>query len=560
MKLLLTPILFLLFTWSAFAQPNCVGADWNCDFLSAATTAEALAVLGGGGGGDTNLFMLKINGVAQGETFTINADLFGINSPNAEFNGNLFTLTGDLLMGDQAGLRLSTATSLTNLSSAGEAEIRFDGTNILASTNGQAFGAVVVLTPNKGLAHGVSAVASGQYSYAGGSQVTASGLASHAEGTDTDATEEYAHAEGDATLASGAASHAEGYSTQATGAQSHAEGSETVASGIASHAEGVQTQAAGESSHAEGTDTHATGDISHAAGHHAYASGLVSWLWNGSSTENKTNSVARSFMVNAPGGIKLDGAVNASRILSSNITVISNISFGVWTFYTNTANNSLFASNQFGIATFNTNGGMTFTGPVTNVGLSITGSGGLSNANWTAPRLITSSSAGGTVRAIAQDDALTSSNALRSITDESGDGTGVFITSSGSTPTNFTFRGTNLFSGQTVATNFIAYVDLSTKTANFTLTATNSIIHSDATGGSLTNTLPAPNSTDAFLVTPNGARCARIFTVMKSDSGGNTVVTVVSGGANINGTAQRTLSSQYQTEKYYSNGSQYFVQ
>jgi hypothetical protein len=153
--------------------------------------------------------------------------------------------------------------------------------------------------------------ASGSQSWTEGNTVVASGGQSHAEGNSTIASGiSGSHAEGASTTASGGASHAEGEGTVASGNASHAEGNGTIASGDESHAEGIITTASGVRSHTEGYGTIAAGLESYASGFEAVNLGDYSFFWSGDSTFTKrTNTVAQSYNIYAPGGINLLGGV-----------------------------------------------------------------------------------------------------------------------------------------------------------------------------------------------------------------------------------------------------------
>ncbi len=88
---------------------------------------------------------------------------------------------------------------------------------------------------------------------------------------------------------------------------------------------------------------------------------------------------------------------------------------------------------------------------------------------------------------------------------------------------------------------------LTTKTAAYTLAATDSVILADATAAAFTVTLP----------TPVGI-VGRQYTIKKVDSSAN-VVTIASASGNIDGAVTKVLSAQWQAARVVSDGSNWFV-
>ena len=87
---------------------------------------------------------------------------------------------------------------------------------------------------------------------------------------------------------------------------------------------------------------------------------------------------------------------------------------------------------------------------------------------------------------------------------------------------------------------------LSTKTANHTATDSDYILLIDATSGNLTVTLPNVSSADS----------GKAYFVKKIDSSSNTVT--ISGDANIDGSASKVLSSQYDKTHIVTNNTQWY--
>jgi len=88
---------------------------------------------------------------------------------------------------------------------------------------------------------------------------------------------------------------------------------------------------------------------------------------------------------------------------------------------------------------------------------------------------------------------------------------------------------------------------LATKTAAYILTAADSVLLADATGGAFTVALPSPSSI-----------AGRQYTIKKIDSSANTV-TIASTAGNIDGATTKVLSSQWQAARVVSDGSNWFV-
>ncbi|GAC1499139.1 MAG: hypothetical protein NVS1B10_01600 [Candidatus Saccharimonadales bacterium] len=88
---------------------------------------------------------------------------------------------------------------------------------------------------------------------------------------------------------------------------------------------------------------------------------------------------------------------------------------------------------------------------------------------------------------------------------------------------------------------------IATKTTTYTVAATDSVILGDATGTAFTITLP----------TAVGI-AGRQYTIKRINSNAN-ILTVASAGGTIDGGTTRTFSSQYQSESYVSDGTNWFV-
>jgi hypothetical protein len=98
------------------------------------------------------------------------------------------------------------------------------------------------------------------------------------------------------------------------------------------------------------------------------------------------------------------------------------------------------------------------------------------------------------------------------------------------------------------AWNSINTTPISTQTASYTLTVSDSIILADATSASLTITLPAASSF-------NGYR----FTVKRIDNSANTVTLGRTGSDLIDGATSYTLDQQYISISVISNGSGWYI-
>ena len=83
--------------------------------------------------------------------------------------------------------------------------------------------------------------------------------------------------------------------------------------------------------------------------------------------------------------------------------------------------------------------------------------------------------------------------------------------------------------------------------ADTTLTVSDYIILADATGGNITVTLPDADAVNS----------GKAYIVKKIDSSSNTVT--ISGNVNIDGSATKVLSSQYDNTEIMSNQTQWFV-
>jgi len=90
-------------------------------------------------------------------------------------------------------------------------------------------------------------------------------------------------------------------------------------------------------------------------------------------------------------------------------------------------------------------------------------------------------------------------------------------------------------------------VTLATKTAAYTLTATDSVILADATSAAFTVTLPSA-----------AGIAGRQYTIKKVDSSAN-AVTIASAAGNIDGAATKILSAQWQAVRVVSDGGNWFV-
>ena len=87
-----------------------------------------------------------------------------------------------------------------------------------------------------------------------------------------------------------------------------------------------------------------------------------------------------------------------------------------------------------------------------------------------------------------------------------------------------------------------------TVTAAYSPTLADDVILADATGGTITVTLPDPT------------RAAnKDFYVKRLNSGANAVTVVALGGSTIDGAASSSLAAQWQTKRYRSNGTLWYV-
>ena len=89
--------------------------------------------------------------------------------------------------------------------------------------------------------------------------------------------------------------------------------------------------------------------------------------------------------------------------------------------------------------------------------------------------------------------------------------------------------------------------ETTTKTAAYTLTATDSVILADATAAAFTVTLPSPSGISG-----------RQYTIKKIDASAN-AVTIASASGNIDGAATKILSAQWQAAQMVSDGVNWFV-
>ncbi len=88
---------------------------------------------------------------------------------------------------------------------------------------------------------------------------------------------------------------------------------------------------------------------------------------------------------------------------------------------------------------------------------------------------------------------------------------------------------------------------LATKTAAYTLTATDSVILADATSAAFTLTLPSASGITG-----------RQYTIKKVDSSAN-AVTIASVAGTIDGAATKALSAQWQAARVVSDGGNWFM-
>lgn len=116
---------------STFADPGCVPESWTCDFLQQPTATAGLEFLGGEPACD--YITCNTNGV------TITGETFQVNSGNANFD-DAVNVNGVLTINPDGRLVLIKQQSIpATLSPTNGASIIFDGTNVLASTNGSAY-------------------------------------------------------------------------------------------------------------------------------------------------------------------------------------------------------------------------------------------------------------------------------------------------------------------------------------------------------------------------------------------------------------------------------------
>jgi hypothetical protein len=89
---------------------------------------------------------------------------------------------------------------------------------------------------------------------------------------------------------------------------------------------------------------------------------------------------------------------------------------------------------------------------------------------------------------------------------------------------------------------------VATKTTNYSVTSTDSVLLCDATSGALTVTLPT-----AAGIT------GRQYSFKRISSGANTVTVAAQSGQTIDGAATRVLGTQYETVTVVSDGSNWWV-
>lgn len=87
-----------------------------------------------------------------------------------------------------------------------------------------------------------------------------------------------------------------------------------------------------------------------------------------------------------------------------------------------------------------------------------------------------------------------------------------------------------------------------TKTADYTVTATDTVIFADATSGNVTITLPTASSNSGYR-----------FYIKRIDNSGNTCSVVRSGSDTIDGQTSVTISGQYDSYTIVSNGSLWYI-
>ncbi len=91
---------------------------------------------------------------------------------------------------------------------------------------------------------------------------------------------------------------------------------------------------------------------------------------------------------------------------------------------------------------------------------------------------------------------------------------------------------------------------VATKTAAYTIVATDNIILCDATSAAFTITLPSASAAGI-----SGCQ----FTIKRTNSGSNNVTLAASGSQTIDGAANYVLDTQYKTARVVSNGSNWFL-
>jgi len=89
---------------------------------------------------------------------------------------------------------------------------------------------------------------------------------------------------------------------------------------------------------------------------------------------------------------------------------------------------------------------------------------------------------------------------------------------------------------------------ITTKTANYSISSTDSVVLCDATGGSLTVTLPSAAGISG-----------RQYSIKRTSSGANTVTLATQSGETIDGAATRSLAAQYQSATVVSDGTNWWV-
>jgi len=88
---------------------------------------------------------------------------------------------------------------------------------------------------------------------------------------------------------------------------------------------------------------------------------------------------------------------------------------------------------------------------------------------------------------------------------------------------------------------------ITTKTANYSISSTDSVVLCDATGGSLTLTLPSAGIS------------GRQYSIKRTSGGANTVTLAAKSGETIDGAATRSLAAQYQSATVVSDGTNWWV-